>query len=118
MQVGLQGLARPKLAPMGDKKPLGHEFLPLPTGRLTLSAQQVQGLVADLRCNVCKEIPEFEHFFETPCCSNVVCPACIKLDVSSKIGDLTRTRHKCPFCRFGDDQSETFSSRSLVRSSL
>jgi hypothetical protein len=103
---------------MGDKHPLRHEFLPLPVGRLSLTAQQVESLVKDLRCNVCGDIPEFEQCHETPCCSHVVCPACIKLLLSSKIGDLTRTRHKCPFCRFGDDQSETFSTRALVRSSL
>jgi len=103
---------------MGDKQPLRHEFLPLPSGLVLLSAHQVSQLVSDLRCNVCYRLPEFEQCYETPCCSYVVCPACIKLDVSSKIGDLTRTRHKCPFCRYGDDQSETFSSRALVRSSL
>jgi hypothetical protein len=100
------------------KPPLKHEFLPLPVGRLTLSTQQVQQLVTDLRCNVCQGIPEFEDFFETPCCSHVVCPECIKSVVSSKIGDQTRTRHRCPFCRYGDEMNETFSSRSLVRSSL
>lgn len=105
-----------RLVERGDTLPaVVHDFLPLPTGSLTLTANQTASLMNELSCNICFEVPSAGDFVETPCCSRVTHRNCVvQATALTNKGDNKEKRHRCPWCRYGEMDRELFSVRGLM----